>query len=113
MAPPPPPQQQQPKRVLSLESMDEFEKKQREIVQSRAADGRARRKSKENSRMNNSEEEEVRERWDRERKEDGPKIPDSPIKQPIGKGSRFTTLIHPLMSEVLFISTVFINVNSQ
>lgn len=110
MAPPPPSQQQQqPKRVLSLESVDEFEKKQREIMQSRNADGRARRKSKENSRTNNSEEEEVRERWDRERKEDGSKMQDSPVKQPIVKGSRFMMLIHPLMSEVITIFVEFFN----
>lgn len=102
MAPPPPSQpQQQPKRVLSLESVEEFEKKQREVLQSNDADRRARRKSKENTRLSSSEEREVRDRWDRERKDDGPKIPESPIKQSLGKGSCLSTVIHPLMSEVI------------
>ncbi|XP_035227074.1 serine/threonine-protein kinase 25-like [Stegodyphus dumicola] len=106
MAPPPPPQT---KRVLSAESLDEFEKKQHEILRHRegekdqSGDKAARRKSREKSwqELNNSDDRELHDRRDvREKKKDLLKMSDSPVKQSLGKGSCLSTIIHPLMSEL-------------
>lgn len=102
MAPPPP---SQPKIVSPVRNAEGPKKKKQDFN---------RPKDSEPERMNDAVAR--RSSWDerrevREKKKEGHKIPDSPVKQSLGKGSISSPVLHSLISEVkevLFFSCLFL-----